>query len=64
MDSKAFFNYSVEHQLFEKETILNAKRDSVKLQGEFAQAKMKFDGQEVTFATWQVFLSTFTVRSA
>jgi hypothetical protein len=52
MDSKAFFNYSVKHQIFEKETIINAKRDSVKLQGEFAQAKMKFDGQEVTFAIW------------
>jgi hypothetical protein len=64
MDSKAFFNYSVEYQIFEKETIINAKIDSVKLQGEFAQAKMKFDGQEVTFATWQIFLSTFTVRSA
>lgn len=49
MDSKGFFKYSVEHDYFEKESIIGAKMIEVTVEGNFAQCKMMLNNEEVPY---------------
>ncbi|WP_339706183.1 hypothetical protein [Algoriphagus aquimarinus] len=50
MDAKTFLKYSVEKDLFGKESYINSKIGEVKISGKFAQGKLRVNNKESTIS--------------